>query len=293
MLFIKATILYFFFSLYINTDIHGQTVSGKLKFEKGATLVIDMQIKSSVTQQVGDNAIDFSADGSATHSYKVTNVTPGSTTLHHEAQKIRFNFEGMGQKRSFDSDDEKDMAGQFGEPAKNILSKKFDVTIDQNGTVLAARPEKKDSAKADERLILVMNMLKDITDVVYPPKKGEPGFFKVLPAAEKMIGESWTDSLQNETGKFKTTYTLSGITDSTILVDFNGTVTTVVKAMMMGREAVTTMNGTSIGRIILDKTTGIVKEKTINTESNGNTEALGGTVPVTAKSTITIHVKPG
>lgn len=292
MRFIKATILCFLFTLYISADGHGQAVAGKLKFEKGATLVIHMEIKSSVAQQVGDNAIDFSADGSAIHSYKVTNITPGSTTLHHEAQKIAFNFEGMGQKRSFDSDDEKDMAGQFGEPAKNILSKKFDVTIDQSGRVLAVRPEKKDSAKVDERLTLVMNMLKDITDVVYPPKKGEPGFFKVLPPAEKMIGESWIDSLQNETGKFKTTYTLSGITDSTILVDFTGTATTVVKAMMMGRETITTMNGTSNGKIILDKATGIVKEKIITTESNGNTVAMGGTVPVTAKTTITIHVKP-
>jgi len=172
------------------------------------------------------------------------------------------------------------------------LSKKFDVTIDQNGRVLGVSPEKKDSAKVDERLTLIMNMLKDITDVVYPPKKGEPGFFKVLPPAEKMIGESWIDSLQNETGKFKTTYTLSGITDSTILVDFTGTATTVVKAMMMGREAITSMNGTSNGKVILDKATGIVKEKIITTESNGNTEAMGGTVPVTAKTTITIHVKP-
>lgn len=292
MRFIRATIFCFLFSLYISADSYGQAVAGKLKFEKGATLVIHMEIKTSVAQQVGDNAIDFSADGSAIHSYKVTNLTPGSTTLHHEAQKLTFNFEGMGQKRSFDSDDEKDMAGQFGQSAKNILSKKFDVTIDQNGKVMAVKPEKNDSAKVDERLTLVMNMLKDITDVVYPPKKGEPGFFKVLPPTEKMIGESWTDSLQNETGKFKTTYTLSGITDSTIVVDFNGTATTVVKAMMMGREAVTTMNGTSNGKIILDKATGIVKEKTINTESNGNTEAMGGTMPVTAKTTITIHVNP-
>jgi hypothetical protein len=62
--------------------------------------------------------------------------------------------------------------------------------------------------------------------------------------------------------------------------------------MMMGRETVTTMNSTSNGKIILDKATGIVKEKTINTESNGNTEAMGATVPVTAKTTIIIHVNP-
>ena len=75
-------------------------------------------------------------------------------------------------------------------------------------------------------------------------------------------------------------------------MDFKGTAATVSKAMMMGRETVTTMNSTSSGKIILDKATGIIKEKIITTESNGNTEAMGGTVPVTAKTTITIHVKP-
>ena len=289
---LKRIILYFSFLLFINPNIYGQKVSGILKFEQGKTLSIHMEIKTSVAQQAMGNAIEFTADGSAIHSYKVINATTDNTTLHHEANKIAFTFEGMGQKRSFNSGNETDMTGQFGEPVKNILSKKFDVIVDPNGKVLTIRPEKMDTLKADERLAIVLNMLKDITDVVYPPQKGEASFFKVLPINETAKGESWTDSLQNETGKFKTIYTLSAITYSTIVVEFTGNATTISKAMMMGRETTTTMNSTSIGKIILDKTTGIVKEKIINTESNGNTEAMGGAVPVTARTTITIHVKP-
>jgi hypothetical protein len=251
-----------------------------------------MEIKTSVAQQAMGNAIVFTADGSAMHSYKVIKATTDNTTLHHEANKIAFTFEGMGQKRSFDSGNEKDMAGQFGEPVKNILSKKFDMIVDANGKVLTIRPEKMDTIKADERLAIVLNMLKDITDVVYPPQKGAASFFKVLPINETAKGESWIDSIHNETEKFKTIYTLSAITDSTIVVDFTGNATTISKAMMMGRETTTNMNSTSTGKIILDKTTGILKEKIITFESNGNTEAMGGTVPVTGKTTITIRVKP-
>ena len=278
--------------LLLNDFIHGQSVSGKLRFEQGKTIAIDVKIKTTVTQQAMGNAIDFTADGSALHRYKVTGTTTDNTTLYHEANKIAFQFEGMGQKRSFDSDNEKDMGGQFGEPVKNILSKKFNMTIDPNGKVITIRPEKIEPVKADERLAIVLNMLKDITDIVYPPQKGEASFFKVLPAAETAKGESWTDSLHNETGKFKTFYTLTAITDSTIIVDFNGNAATVSKSLMMGRETITTMNSVSSGNIIIDKATGIVKEKIIITESHGNTEAMGGTMPVTAKTTITIHVKP-
>jgi hypothetical protein len=74
-------------------------------------------------------------------------------------------------------------------------------------------------------------------------------------------------------------------------VEFNGTGISTSKTIMMGRDAVTTMNNTETGKIILDRTTGIIKEKTTNTESNGTMEAMGGTMAVTSRSTITIHIK--
>ena len=162
----------FFFLFIVHTHFYAQTVSGNLKFEQGKVLIIDMKIKTSVAQRVGGNAIDFSADGSVLHSYNVLNTNTGNTTLHHEVKKIAFNFEGMGQKRSFDSDNEKDTADEFGEPLKNIRTKKFDITIDPNGKVITTKSGKMGTEKTNERLIIVLNMLKDITDVAYPPQKG-------------------------------------------------------------------------------------------------------------------------
>ena len=288
---IRLTIFLVLILLFRNA-VNGQSVSGKLLFERGKMINIVTEIKSTVTQQAMGNAIDFTASGLARHRYKVTAAAADHTTLQHDAYKMAFQFEGMGQKRSFDSDNEKDMAGQFGKPVKKILGKKYEMIIDSNGKVIKVIPEKMEIVQADERLAIVLNMLKDITDIVYPPQKGEASFFKVLSATETLKGESWADSVQNETGKYKTVYTLSGITDSTIIVDFNGTAATVSKAMMMGRETITTLNNTNSGKIILDKATGIMKEKIINAQSHGTTEAMGGTMPVTAKSTITINVKP-
>src|SRR3989337_2023140 len=114
MLLLQRIISYFPFLLCINIHIYGQKVSGKLKFDQGKTLSIHMEIKTSVAQQAMGNAIDFTADGSAMHNYKVINATTDNTTLQHEAKKIAFTFEGMGQKRSFNSDLEKDMAGRAG-----------------------------------------------------------------------------------------------------------------------------------------------------------------------------------
>ena len=77
-----------------------------------------------------------------------------------------------------------------------------------------------------------------------------------------------------------------------MIVDFKGTSTSVTQAEMMGMQTSTKMNNSYTGKIILDKATGIIREKTTSTESNGATEVMGNSLPVTSKTTLPIHVKP-
>jgi len=158
--------------------------------------------------------------------------------------------------------------------------------------VLLIKPEKIELAKADDRLAIVFTMLKDVTNVVYSPKKGESSFFKVLPDTAVGINDSWSEAGEDANGIFKTIYTLSSITDSTIIVSLKGNSASVTKAEMMGMQTTTSLKNSYTGSIILDKLTGVIKEKTITTESTGSTEAMGGNLPVTSKTTITIYVKP-
>jgi hypothetical protein len=269
-----------------------QKASGKLLFQQGQTIAIVLEVKNTFSQEAMGNAIDFTSNGTAIHNYKITNSTEDNSTLHHEVKRITFNFDGMGQKRSFDSDNKKDLDGFFGAPIKDILGKTYDMIIDPNGKVLVVKPEKLELAKPDDRMAIVLNMLKDVTNVVYPPGKNESSFFKVLPEKEISLNEGWVESSEDVNGKIKTSYTLSAITDSTMVVDFKGTSVTNTKAEIMGGPTSTTLNNSFNGKIILNKTTGMVREKTIVTESTGNTEAMGMNMPLTSKTTVTIHVNP-
>ena len=123
-------------------------------------------------------------------------------------------------------------------------------------------------------------------------KKVNPVFFKVLPDGEGSKGDSWTTSYLTSTGKVDAVYTLTDFNDSTILIDFKESSITITKAEMMGGETTTKMNNESTGKIILDRFTGIIKEKTITTDSKGNAETSFGTLPVTSKTTIVITVNP-
>ncbi len=277
--------------LLLSFSSFSQTVSSKLKFEQGQTLEITLQLKTTIAQQAMGQAIDFVVEATGAHAYKVTNATEENTTLSHQLNHITFLFDGMGQKMNFDSKKEKDLNGQMGKSIKELLDKKYNIIIDPNGKTMMAMPEKISMGETDSRMAIITSMLKDITDLVQPPQKGKASFFNILPEGEHSKGHTWTTTEEINGGKTDAAYVISEINDSTIIVDFVEKSTTIIKAEMMGSETTTTMNNQSTGKIILNKATGIMQGKTYTTESNGNTEAPFGTMPVTSKTTTEIRVK--
>jgi hypothetical protein len=288
MKFIRLVFSSFFFLPFVTT---AQTVPAKLVFVKGDTIGITMEVKSTITQQAMGQPIDFTIDASSNHFYKVTNTTDENTTLNHQVQHISFAFDGMGQKRNFDSNKEKDINGQMGKPVKELLEKKYDIIIDSTGNTLMAIPETIQLKEGDSRMAIIFNLIKDVTAIVQPPKKGSASFFKLLPSSGAAKGSTWTETNDANPEKDFTNYTLTNITDSTFVIDFTASSVTVTTAEMMGNPTTTTLNNKSTGKIIADKATGIIVEKTITTESTGNTEASFGILPVTSKTSIVIKVK--
>jgi hypothetical protein len=290
--FMRRSSTFLSFLLFSISGAFSQHISGKLRLEQGEILDITMVVKTSVIQQAGDQSIDFNVDATGNHSYKVTNTTEDNSTLHHQLQRIRFSFEGMGPKRSFDSDEEKDMKGPFGKPMKEMLEKTYDVIIDNNGKTLMVLPEKIQFSEMDNQMAIISSLLKDVMDLVHPPQKEGPSIFKILPDGQSGIGHTWTTTYENGGGKVDAGYKIADINDTTIVIDFAEKSVTVTKAEMMGSETTTTMNNSSKGKIILDRATGILREKTINTESTGSTESAFGNLPVTSKTITIITVKP-
>jgi len=274
-----------------------QTVDGKVKLQQAQQIEITLETKTTIAQQAMGQSIDFNVDAGSLHQYNVTNTTEDNHSLRHTVKRISFKFDGMGQKQAFNSDNPKDLNGQMGKPVKEMLDKKYDMIIDPYGKVKLAMPESFPNKEADSRMAIISSMMKEVVEVVQPPKAGKSSFFRVIPEKEGgvKVGESWTESGATLTDKYETTYVLTAVTDSTVLVDFTGTANTVTKAEMMGSETTTTLSHKLSGKIILDKTTMIIKEKTTTTESTGTTESTFGNLPLTSKSTsvITVQVKAG
>lgn len=261
-----------------------QPVNGRLLFSQGQVLQVSQQVKNTITQQAMGNAIDFTVSGQIHHRYTVTNSTEDNTTLHHDVKRIGFNVEGMGPKRGFDSDNPKDLEGMFGPRVKELMGKTYDMILDPMGKVLLVKPEKMELSAGDERLMMVFNLLRDVTSAVFPPAKNEASFFRVLPDTAIGLKGSWTESGMTPDGRFSSTFTLSAITDTTILIDLTGTSTTVTRTDMMGMQITTRLNNTYTGTMVLDRKTGLLREKKVSTHSTGTTDGMGGATPVTTQN---------
>ncbi len=281
----QKSILFLSF-LVIYSAAQAQPAATGLHFQQGQVIRIHMAMKLDAGQQ----GADLHVEGNSMHSFKVTNSTTENTTLHHQVDHIGFNFEGLGQKLEFDSDKEKDMKGNFGKPVKEILEKNYDAIIDTNGKVLMVNPEKFTSNAADNQMAFVTNLLKDILDVVEPPRKNGASFFKIFPDKPISIGDSWSDTLLTEAVQSISNYKLSAISDSTYTIELIENAATTTKATIMGAESITSMTNKTTGTLILSRQTGILKEKKLLTESSGTTNIMGMPLPVTSKSSSIITV---
>ncbi len=274
-------------------NISAQTVDGKITLQQGQILAISLETKTTISQQAMGQAIDFNVDAACRHQYQVTNTTEDNHSLRHSTRQLSFRFDGMGQKMNFDSENPKDLNGQMGKPVKELLEKKYDMIIDPYGKVLLCMPDSFATSATDNRMAVIGGMMKEVLDVIQPPKKGKGSFFRVVPPKEGGVktGESWTESGSTLTEKYETTYVISSVTDSTVIVDFTGNSSSVTTAEMMGNTSTTTMTHKSTGKIILDKATMLIREKTTTTESAGTTASFMGDIPLTSKSTSVIRVK--
>ncbi len=271
--------------------LFAQKIKPSIQLAQDQVIPVVLMLKTTIAQEAMGQAIDFNADGEANHQFSVMRKGNDSIWFRHTVNRISFHFDGMGQKRAFDSDVDKDTTSEFGKPVKELLGRTYDMLIDTTSKLLAIDAGDQSQVKLSTQMTILSNMLKDVFEVALPPQKGQRSFFSVLPDREIGVGDTWSDSLEQSGGKSVNHYTLSAITDSTLIIDLTGNSTTVTKAEMMGNETTTRLNNKSTGKIILDRNTGILRQKNLTIESNGSTEALGGTVPVTSKTVITTLVR--
>ena len=280
---------------FLVTSGYSRKVSGKLNFKKGEKIEVSSKTKSLISQEAMGQKIEFNIERDITEVFEILDVNADQSKVNHTIKRIVLTMDGMGQKQTFDSDKKDTVDGKTVSPLEDALIKKYEATIDKQGTITTVKNTTPESAKpAEASADMIVNLLKLLGPTIQlptQPVKGEATLFKIMPAKDIGKNESWTDSTITTDGKEISTYTLKDITYTEILIDYTTQSNTSVKGEMMGMETTTNLSNKTKGSIIVDKTSGIIKQKNGTTESNGTVDIMGQSVPLTATSTTSINVK--
>ena len=262
-----------------------QKVSNKLTFSKGQKLevVTNTNVQAESMMGPASGTISF-AD-----VYAVNDITENAASLTRTPKHVKIAFRSGSQEMKLDSDNPKDLSGPLGDPVKEIMSLKPEFTIDAAGKVMSVKKDEKKKEDVAEGGMLAM-LMPGMNMATARPKEGNASIFQVLPNREVGVGDTWTDSVEADGNKSVTFYKVKEITDKEVVLDFQATGSSVSTQSMMGQTI--KMNGSTkgTGSVILDKTTGIIKQKTITSTSETAMNFGGQEITTTGKTTSVMNV---
>jgi hypothetical protein len=281
-------------AIAFSTHGFAQQANVKLNLPKGQKLEMVTEMKKSTTLEVMGQSMESSVTSTMTEMFDVEDAGPSGATVEHKVKRLVFNTEGgMGGNQSFDSEKESDMKGQIGKMLEKSIKNKYTMKLDAKGNVTEVKvdddnPNAKKNSQEEQIAQMVSSQLGLALGI---PKVGEASIFRILPGRELKAGESWTDS-SSSNGISKTTiYKVNAISDTEVTLDFTEQVVTKVTQQMMGQEATINNTDKSTGKVIIDKNTGVLKQRTSTVDSKGTIDAQGMTIPVAGKTTLTISMK--
>ncbi|MBA2330768.1 MAG: DUF6263 family protein [Bacteroidota bacterium] len=277
----------FLVSFAFIANLNAQKINGQINFPKGKKLEVVSEIKAIVTQEMMGQEMEMNVNTTIERSLDIENVSNGNATVEHKVKRIQMNFDSPMGAQTFDSENEKDMKGDAGKTLEKSLKNKYTMTIDNTGKIIAVKADDDNPNEKKDANDPMSGAMAQYAEGLQVPNVNDFTDLKILPNREISKGETWTDSL-NES---KFIYTLSDIRENDVVVDYTETAKISRKQEMMGMEISITSNDKTTGKIIVDRKSGLMKEKTSTTVSDGTTEVMGQSIPTTSKTTRTITVK--
>jgi hypothetical protein len=280
-------------ALAISTACLGQKVSNKLTFQKGQKYEITTVVDNVNTTEMMGQSMDMKMNMTTTRTLDVEAVNNNVATIESKVKRMQYNFEGMGQSQKFDSENEADMKGEGGKMAEKALKNKFSMKVDASGKILEVTPDEDNPNKADNAASGSMGGPMDgMMEGFDLPKTGTRIDLSILPATEVSKGSTWTDTTSaNGDEKRKAAYTVTGVTDSEVLIDYTEEVNATTTREQMGMEVNIERKDQSTGKITLDRKTGILKQQVVTTKTEATAEVMGQRMPVNATTTRTVTVR--
>ncbi len=263
--------------------VSAQTVTRKVGLAKGQQLEQQSRIKVLMTQEAMGQTMEIKMDGDITNVVEVKDAAASSFEVANTLKKVLMNMNAMGQDMTFDSDKKEDMDGQMGQAFKGKIGVAREFTVDKEGviTTIKNKPEKTEDPGG------MMGGM--VSGAMGAGEEKEGAAFNSLaniPSKGVKVGESWTDSTNDEGGKTFTTYTLKEVNGGSGLVTLSANTAISRELEQQGMSVQMDMTGITTGQYTFDVATGIIKSRKATTKSSGTIEVAGQSVPVNIETTV-------
>lgn len=282
--------IFLFASFVFSLGSFSQKLTNSLSFQKGQKLEMITKGKSVISMEMMGQAMETKIEATITRLFDVEDVANGIATIEHKMKRMQLNVEApMAGSQTFDSENEKDMKGEGGKAMEKALKNKYKMSVDARGkiTMVKADDDNPNKTEGNNQNDMMEGAMSQLASGMELPKAGEITDLSILPNKEIIKGESWSDSSKG----MKSSYVLTDITPTDILIDYTETGSTERAQEANGMEIKISTKDKTSGKIILDRKTRLLKERTSTTDSEGTMEMMGQTVPMTTKSTKTVTVK--
>ncbi|MEO5944526.1 MAG: DUF6263 family protein [Ferruginibacter sp.] len=257
-----------------------QSSAQSVEFKKGQQIIITTTASQS-TDVMGMSMKNTSISIS---KVIVKDVSDKNYTLENTLTKLMMDSENPMQPIKFDSDKEQDRSSEVGKAIGSSLDKPEIFFVNKKTSQVSDdNKNQADTATSDEKNDL-MSMMGGMN--VGEASATVSSTYFLIPSGKK-IGDSWVDSSTIEQIKSVNKYTIESVEKNIVTIGVNGTVNGKTKMDMQGNQFDIDMSTNSTGKIVLDKSTSLVKSRTIDATINSTIQAMGQSLPIAGTATST------
>ncbi len=246
----------------------------KLNLQVGQKIVMKSADSSNITQKRGEESMDMKTNSSTVSEYEVIGKSATGYTLKTTLQKIKFNFDGYGQKMEFDSQDPKKQEGMMADQIKDKVGKADTIEIALDGKKVNEEGDGKGKGKGQGRRM--MRMMDQQSGNI------ENAFLFV--PAEAKEGNGWKKDDSKETLKSQTIYFVEKINGSLAEISFKKKTKGTRTIKREQGEMVMDIDNLSSGTLTVDLTTGLVKSYIEEENTNTKMNMMGQDMPSTGRT---------
>ena len=280
-------------ALTLTLGLAAQSYTPAVKLEAGKQYTVTTITKSNMTQEAMGQTMEIPIDATNKATLTIKELSNKGYESTYITDRVQFAANMMGQDMNYDSDKKDDKDGPMGKTMNKLVGKETSFVVNGAGNIIKETIVKQTQEKSDEE---GPDMMTGMMGIGMSEASTCPVFNLFVNNTELKIGDSFVDSstVNDKDGSTKTstTYILKEIKNGKSIFTLNGQVAISKKMEMQGMEMTTTTASKSTGDMIVDVATGLLVSKSIATETTGNVDVQGMSIPITGKTTSIITVSP-